>query len=241
MTKSDEKAVREGVGDVEGETFLQRWVKRKAEARSGGPDPGEPSAAMDPGELAAVEDPAVSQAIETRAPEESLRREPPERSDVDMPPLNSLDQDSDYSPFLSRGVSSELRQTALRQLFRQPKFNVETCLDDFQDDFLNFQPLGDIVTADMRHMAEVEAQREAARLARATDETPPPEQGLSADGHADGHADGQADGEGDGPTPAAHADADTADEAAPRETARAEPPSSTDGAIPPDDQTRMKS
>ena len=158
-----------------------------------------------------------------------------------MPPLHSLDQDSDYSPFLSRGVSPELRQTALRQLFRQPKFNVETCLDDFQDDFLNFQPLGDIVTADMRHMAEVEAKREATRLARAADETPPPEQGLIADGHADGQADGQADGEGDGSAPAEHADADVADEATPRETARAEPSGSTDGAGPSDDQTRMKS
>ncbi len=245
MTRSDEEEVREGGRDHEGETFLHRWVKRKAEARSGDPDPAEPLAAPDPEETAPAEVPASPRAIETRAPEESPRRDPPERSDVDMPPLGSLDQDSDYSPFLSRGVSPELRQTALRQLFRQPKFNVETCLDDFQDDFLNFQPLGDIVTADMRHMAEVEAQREAARLARATDENPPPEQGLRADGHADGQADGQTDGqtdgEGDGPTPAEHADADTADEAAPRETARAEPSSSTDGASPSDDQTRMKS
>ena len=238
MTRSDEEEVREGGRDHEGETFLHRWVKRKAEARSGDPDPAEPLAAPDPEETALAEVPASpraieTRAIETRAPEESPRREPPERSDVDMPPLDSLDQDSDYSPFLSRGVSPELRQTALRQLFRQPKFNVETCLDDFQDDFLNFQPLGDIVTADMRHMAEVEAKREAARLARAADETPPPEQGLIADG--------QADGEGDGSAPAEHADADVADEATPRETARAEPSGSTDGAGPSDDQTRMKS
>ena len=231
MTKSDGKEAREGGRDREGETFLQRWVKRKAEARSGGPDPAEPSAATDSGEVAPAEVPASSGAIETRAPEESPRREPPERSDVDMPPLDSLDQDSDYSPFLSRGVSPELRQTALRQLFRQPKFNVETCLDDFQDDFLNFQPLGDIVTADMRHMAEVEAKREATRLARAAEDTPPSEQGLIADG--------QSGGEGDGPAPREHADA--AGQADPRQTAGAEPPGSTDGASAPDDQTRMKS
>jgi hypothetical protein len=238
MTKSDGKEARERGRDREGETFLRRWAKRKAEARSGDPDPAAPSAATDPGEAARAEVPASprateTRAIETRAPEESPRREPPERSDVDMPPLDSLDQDSDYSPFLSRGVSPELRQTALRQLFRQPKFNVETCLDDFQDDFLNFQPLGDIVTADMRHMAEVEAKREATRVARAADETPPSEQGLIADG--------QAGGEGDGPAPREHAGADAAGEADPRETARAEPPGSTDGASPPDDQTRMKS
>lgn len=239
--KSDGKEAREGGRDREGETFLHRWVKRKAEARSGGPDPAEPSAATDSSEGTPAEVPASPQAIETqavetrateaRAPEESPRREPPERSDVDMPPLDSLDQDSDYSPFLSRGVSPELRQTALRQLFRQPKFNVETCLDDFQDDFLNFQPLGDIVTADMRHMAEVEAKREANRIARAAEKTPRSEPRPSGDL--------QASGEGDGPVPGEHADA--TDEADPRATAGAEPAGSSDGASPPDDPTRMKS
>jgi hypothetical protein len=233
MTKSDGKDAWEGGQDREGETFLRRWVKRKAEARNGGADAVEPSAATDPGEAAPVEVPASPRTIETRAPEESPRRGPPERSDVDMPPLDSLDQDSDYSPFLSPGVSRELRRTALRQLFRQPKFNAETCLDDFQDDFLNFQPLGDIVTADMRHMAEVEAKREATRVARAAEETPPSEHGLIADG--------QAGGQGDGPAPLERADAEGAGEADPRETAGAEPPGSTDGASPPDDQTRMKS
>jgi hypothetical protein len=241
MTKSDGKEAWEGGRGGAGETFLHRWVKRKAEARSGGPDPAEPSAATDSREGAPAEVPASPQAIETqaietqaieaRAPEESPRREPPERSDVDMPPLESLDQDSDYSPFLSRGVSPELRQTALRQLFRQPKFNVETCLDDFQDDFLNFQPLGDIVTADMRHMAEVEAKREATRIARAAEETPRSEPRPTGDLPASGEA--------DGPVPGAHADA--TGEADPRATAGDEPPGSSDGATPPDDPTRMKS
>jgi hypothetical protein len=234
MKGPDWKEPREEDRDLEGEGFLRRWVKRKAEARDGDPGPVEPSLATDPAVL-----PESPQAREVQVPVEAPPREPPERSDADMPSLDALDQDSDYSPFLSRGVSPELRQTALRQLFRQPKFNVETCLDDFQDDFLNFQPLGDIVTADMRHMAEVEAKREATRLARAADETRSSEQGLIPDGHADG----QAGGEGDGaaPTERADADADAADEAASRETARAEPSGSTDGAGPSDDQTRMKS
>ena len=229
MTKSDWKEPREGDRDLEGEGFLRRWVKRKAEARAGDPDPVEPSAVPDPAAL-----PESPQAREAQLPAEAPPREPPERSDDDMPSLDSLDQDSDYSPFLSRGVSPELRQTALRQLFRQPKFNVETCLDDFQDDFLNFQPLGDIVTSDMRHMAEVEAQREATRAARADeDDAPPSEPGLIAEA--------QRGEEDDRPAPGEHAGADVVGEPDSRAEAGSEAPGRADTASPSDDPTRMKS
>jgi len=142
--------------------FLRRWVRRKAEVRRGGATEDSEAAPTDAGQppvatASGVPEPAGSG--DPPAPAE------PEITDADMPTLESLDQDSDYSPFLSRGVSAELRQKALRQLFRQPKFNVETCLDDFQDDYLNFQPLGDIVTCDMRHQTEVEARRKAEREA----------------------------------------------------------------------------
>jgi hypothetical protein len=228
MTKSEGKEPRNGDRDLEGEGFLRRWVKRKAEARDGDPNSVEPLAAPDPAEL-----PESPQAREIRVPAEAPPREPPERSDDDMPPLDSLDQDSDYSPFLSRGVSPELRQTALRQLFRQPKFNVETCLDDFQDDFLNFQPLGDIVTADMRHMAEVEAQREAARAAGAAEKAPPSEPKLIVEE--------QTGGESDGPESGDHAGADVVGEADARAEAGSEAPGRADSASPSDDPTRMKS
>jgi len=233
MTKSDWKELREEDRDPEGEGFLRRWAKRKAEAREGDPDPVEPSAATDPAEAGQVELPEALQAREARVPAEAPPRAPPERSDADMPSLDSLDQDSDYSPFLSRGVSPELRQTALRQLFRQPKFNVETCLDDFQDDFLNFQPLGDIVTADMRHMAEVEAQREAARVARAAEDAPPSE--------PDRIAEEPAGGEDNRPAPGEPAAADVAGEADAGAEAGSEAPGHADSAGPSDDQTRMKS
>jgi len=233
MTKSDWKEPREEDRDSDGDGFLRRWVKRKAEARGGDPDPVEPSPATDPAAAGQVELPGSLQASEAQVPAEAPPREPPERSDADMPSLDSLDQDSDYSPFLSRGVSPELRQTALRQLFRQPKFNVETCLDDFQDDFLNFQPLGDIVTADMRHMAEVEAQREATRAARAAEDASPSEPGLIAGE--------QPSGEDDRPAPSEHAGADEAGEADAEAEAGFEAPGRADSESPSDDQTRMKS
>jgi hypothetical protein len=90
-----------------------------------------------------------------------------ERTDDDMPPLESLSEDSDFTGFLSPKVSETLRRAALRKLFHSSTFNVIDELDDYAEDFTTFEPLGDIITADMRHQLELEAKKmaEAARKA----------------------------------------------------------------------------
>jgi hypothetical protein len=89
---------------------------------------------------------------------------------VELPDLEQLDQDSDYSAFLTPGVDAALRKRALRKLFSSPKFNVFDGLDTYRDDFTSFPPLGDVVTADMRHHLE----RLAKELASRTEEAPSP-------------------------------------------------------------------
>jgi len=79
-------------------------------------------------------------------------------TDADMPPIESLHPDSDYSGFLSPQVSEKVRRAALRKLFQSPQFNICDGLDDYAGDFRNFLPLGDIVTADMRYHLERELQ-----------------------------------------------------------------------------------
>jgi hypothetical protein len=81
-----------------------------------------------------------------------------------MPPLESLDEHSDYRGFLSPKVSEELRRSALRKLFRQARFNVCDGLDDYAEDFTSFQPLGDVVTQEMRRLLERERVKLAERL-----------------------------------------------------------------------------
>jgi len=90
-----------------------------------------------------------------------------DRTDADMPPLETLHAGSDFSAFMSPGVSDALRQAALRKLFRLPKFNVIDPLDDYNEDFRTFAPLGEIVTAEMRHRAEAEARRARERAEEA--------------------------------------------------------------------------
>ncbi len=88
-------------------------------------------------------------------------------TDADMPPVDSLGADSDYTGFLSPKISEPLRRAALRKLFHSAEFNVIDELDDYAEDFTTFTALGDLVTADMRHPLEVEAKKQAEALQQA--------------------------------------------------------------------------
>ena len=142
--------------DDEGEGFLSRWSQRKAMARDGVELPDEPELPDLP--------PATEAADADNAPatvdSEAGDAEPP----TELPPLESLDENSDYSAFLNKDVSPDLRQKALRKLFQSPKFNVRDGLDDYDWDFTNPEPLGDIVTAEMRYRIKAELER-LARMA----------------------------------------------------------------------------
>lgn len=85
-------------------------------------------------------------------------------TDADMPPIESLSEDSDYTGFLSPKVSESLRKQALRRLFVSPGFNVRDGLDDYDGDYTEFEKLGDIVTADMRHQMEMKSRRHLEQL-----------------------------------------------------------------------------
>lgn len=129
-------------GDAAGESFLQRWSRRKSATR----DPGRSGIQPDdttPLSHAAEGQPATPQSARDAEP-----------AGIALPDLESLGPDSDYSAFLGPDVDVSLRRAALRKLFRSPKFNVLDGLDDYCDDFTQFAPLAGIVTADMRHHAE---------------------------------------------------------------------------------------
>ncbi len=127
--------------DTEG--FLNRWSRRKREA-------------------GAVEDADVSPPPSAAAPLDPPAPEPAAPlTDDDLPPLDTLGEDSDYSGFLSPQVSESLRQKALRQLFAGSQFHIRDGLDDYDEDYRSFEPLGGLLTADMRHRMEMEAKRVA--------------------------------------------------------------------------------
>ena len=139
--------MRKKLKDKPEEDFLARWSRKKGEL--------EPSS--DPIEM--PDDNPLADDQQLKAQPEQAEQQAQNLTDEDMPPIESLDESSDYSGFLSPGVSDELRQLALRKLFRSAKFNVRDGLDDYDDDFSSFAALGDIVTSDMKHQLELAEER----------------------------------------------------------------------------------
>jgi hypothetical protein len=58
-----------------------------------------------------------------------------------LPDLATLTPQSDFSPFMVRGVSAALRSAALKTLFTDPHFNVMDKLDVYVDDYSVFTPM----------------------------------------------------------------------------------------------------
>ena len=81
-------------------------------------------------------------------------------SDEDMPELATLTSQSDVSMFFNKGVSNALRSAALKTLFQLPKYNIRDGLNDYDEDYTYFEPLGDTVTCDMKFHKE-RKEREA--------------------------------------------------------------------------------
>ena len=85
-------------------------------------------------------------------------------SDEDMPDIETLNEDSDFSGFMSTGVSEGLRTMALKKLFMGKSFNIRDGLDEYDDDYTKFEKMpSTMVTADMKHMVEVEAKKQLAK------------------------------------------------------------------------------
>jgi hypothetical protein len=126
-----------------GESFVSRWSRLKQQQKTG----------QDPAAEETEQQPLLAE----------QQRDIHQLTDSDMPPIESLDESSDYSVFLSEKVSESLRQAALRKMFHFPALNVVDGLDDYAEDFSHFEPLGDILTQDMRRLAKREAEVVEAR------------------------------------------------------------------------------
>ena len=129
------------------ESVLSRWSRRKLEADQLAPALEESVA------------PDAEAGLTMPATEEVDAVDKPVLTDADMPDIASLNEDSDFSGFMSAGVSDKLRNLALRKLFKAPVFNIRDGLDEYDEDYTYFEKLGDIVTCDMKHQIEMQEQK----------------------------------------------------------------------------------
>ena len=114
---------------------LARWSRRKLEAARD----TTPPVATAP----AAPAPTVTGAPATPAP-------------IELPPVESLTFDSDFTAFLRPEVDADLKRAALKQLFRDPRFNVMDGLDTYIDDYTKADPIpSDMLAGLLQRFARV--------------------------------------------------------------------------------------
>jgi len=138
------------------ESFLGRWSRLK---RSNDSEALAESAAI-----------SVQQGVHEDVSVPEIAPEPqPILTDADMPDLEHLDDSSEFSGFLSEGVSEVLRRKAMKKLFHLPEFNIRDALNEYDEDFSTFIPMGDTVTYQMKQL--LEQQKQDFKQAMADDES----------------------------------------------------------------------
>jgi hypothetical protein len=100
--------------------FFSRWSRRKEEARAAevivAPDP-----TPEPPELAPVAE--------------------PEKPALTLDDVAQLRHESDFSPFVARGVDEDVKRAAMKKLFSDPHFNVMDGLDIYIGDYSQPDPI----------------------------------------------------------------------------------------------------
>lgn len=136
-----------------GEPLLSRWARRKEQARRGIVEP-EPTSPASPAEASSVESLTETVRIDARTgkPYDEL-------TDEDMPPIESLDTNSDLSVFMAKNISPLLRTAAFSKVFRSAHYNQYCLCAEYAEDYTNFTPLGDIVPHELKATIVREAKR----------------------------------------------------------------------------------
>jgi len=141
--------------DGKPEAFLDRWSRRKQEH--------------------------AQQAATPPAPPPSADAAPA----APLPPVDSLQPESDFTPFMAKDVGPETRRAALKRLFADAHYNVPDPFEPFSGDFTVGEPIPEEMLKNLNHAkrllfdetkqpAEAQATAEAREVARPQAPEPDP-------------------------------------------------------------------
>ena len=153
------------------EGFLGRWSQRKQDIRAGKPL-AEPEITVKPAALnpKALKNEAIG-TVKIEKTDKSTDivalKEKPEAPLPTMADVHQLTAESDFSPFVAKNVSSEVRNSAMKKLFTDPHYNVMDRLDIYIDDYSQPDPipqamLRQMVSAKFLNLFKAEEEAEAA-------------------------------------------------------------------------------
>lgn len=194
--------------------FLSRWSRRKRDPR---PEPEGKDVASPIG--SPVASPAARPAPGAAAEGAADTEEIDEELVAKLPDIDSLEEASDFKPFLAKGVPEVLRRRALRKLWRlNPVFANLDGLNDYDEDFtISATLVGGVKTIykvgkgmlsddDKPAAPEVQETQETqdAQIAAADDQGASPEAGREREDEAagpqpSGQAEGPAEDQADAP------------------------------------------
>ena len=117
---------------------LRRWSQRKLEAARAKNAPATPT------------NPAAAPvSVAAPAPVDVAPPAAAPTSATTLPPVESLTIDSDFTPFFQPKIGEALKRQALKQLFRDPRFNVMDGLDVYVDDYSQPDPISPEVVREL--------------------------------------------------------------------------------------------
>ncbi len=121
------------------DNFINRWSRRKLDARD-----GKPLAEPEPHKESVAQplEPASFDGLQGAVAESALPV--PESVPVKLPTLEDtqvLTPESDFKPFMAQGVTAEVKNAAMKKLFTDPHFNVMDRLDTYIDDYSISEPI----------------------------------------------------------------------------------------------------
>lgn len=118
---------------MSGESFLSRWSRRKEAARAGDVHASETE------RESSIDEDFQEKSPEEPHPQPIFTNEP--ALPVELPAIESLTPDADFTPFMAREVDPALRNQAMKKLFSDPHFNAMDGLDVYIDDYSKPDPL----------------------------------------------------------------------------------------------------
>lgn len=121
------------------EPFLARWARAKHDAKI--PAASLPASVSPMGpesQNTSIGEPSQHEVAEEARPEPTL---PIAAGPVELPALESMTPQSDFSPFMAPNVDPLLRNQAMKKLFTDPHYNVMDRLDIYIDDYSTHPPL----------------------------------------------------------------------------------------------------
>jgi Protein of unknown function (DUF3306) len=126
--------------------FLSRWSRRKALQEKDAPGQGElvPPAPVMPAQPATTvmpSNPSTGAELQAHAAKTGANTGVSGNAALELPSIESLTSESDFTPFMAKDVPASLRNQAVKKLFADPRYGLIDQMDIYIADYTQPDPI----------------------------------------------------------------------------------------------------